>query len=297
MENLRENSDGRREKLRQLADRLGVPPHPLEEFHTLEEEESDRTPEEIDRYWVDWVHDRTKVDQDTLICFTGPRGSSKSAGAQTLARKLDPGFRENWRERTTLLAADTLRQINKASKVPGSVVVYDEAATGALAQDRWSDEVRAIYSAMTLSRALRVTLILCIPDIWSMAGGIRDYVDLMVLCDPEKRGEGKMHVSRHVFRFKKGAPLLHKYEVKQWSPWKWPNPEGKEWWREYKEWSLEAKREIVRSLETQARKSKTSPGRLVRCPKCKGTFTTRSDAERVNCHHCQTKVRITDAEN
>ncbi len=154
-----------------------------------------------------------EVDGDHLHLMSNFMVSSNSTGALKIGLDLADGQLNL--QRDVLYALDGLLSRIEHSK-PGDVVVGDEAVLIAQARPGGTDSVFILERALTLSRELGVTLILCIPDVRSLARGVRERrVEYWLHC--EDRGYITVHELTHALSYKMDNNQLPFIKARQ--PW------------------------------------------------------------------------------
>ena len=163
--------------------------------------------------------------------FTVTHNSGKSSLALKLGQSLTNGKLDLHRDVIYNLK-DLLDRLGDSS--PGDVVVVDEAILVAQASAGGEKSVFILERALALSRELGVTLILNIPNVHSLAKGVRERrVEFWL--HVEERGIATVHGLSRAIQYKDNANVLPFTKVQQpftylrWSPFAPDDP----YWLEY----------------------------------------------------------------
>ncbi len=196
-----------------------------------QEPEGDTRPSatEVWAYWLDRFRANIRDDYDNVVLLTGPPGSGKSVLAMRLAMGVDPkGFSP---DRVTYTTEELIAATQGSTR--GQVVIYDEAVTGLLSTDSFSEETKALVRVINVVRAKGVTFFLCIPDIWDIAKAFRARrADFWLACRRRPRGFAMMHTRDYRTRYEP-TTLLPLWAHKTMNPVQWASLEGTKLWADY----------------------------------------------------------------
>jgi hypothetical protein len=188
-------------------------------------------PEAVWGHWVAEWRRRIKEDWDVMIVIDGERGSGKSALAQEIGRRMDPGFSSR---QVALSAREMLRLYGTLHR--GEVAVYDESALGLLSRAFMSEEAIALVQAALIGRKLGITTVLAIPDLMLLDVAFREsilkYRITVESGDEGVRGIGWVHVRQFSPRYRR-TDRRGLYLDREWNPLCWRDPRGSALWTEY----------------------------------------------------------------
>lgn len=134
-------------------------------------------PERGLEYWAKRIANRIRNQWDALVIITGPRGTGKSTLAIKLAIRVSELLGKTWDVQTGLgySALDVLSFYRKATETGerGLAMVYDEGVRGLMSSETLDREQVALVRAINLVRESGCVLILCIPDMMTLAKSVR----------------------------------------------------------------------------------------------------------------------------
>lgn len=159
-------------------------------------------------YVAKMIARRIRRKWDAFVVVTGPRGTGKSTLAMRLAKLVGEYLKTEWSPSTGLCysAIELLAFYREAveSGQHGRIVVYDEGIRGLFSLDTRDPEQVALVRAINLVREAGCVVILCIPDMMSLAKTIRARTATLWLA-VRARGMARVNVRE--------ARLLYKPEV------------------------------------------------------------------------------------
>lgn len=252
-----------------------------DDLYGREESAVFRSPESIRRHWfAEWKRRLgygMAGDRDNVILITAKqgKGEGKSALAFDIARgmgaRVDPG---------DLQAHVAYRALRLLEIIPTlsrhDWVLYDEAGEGLLNTEFWSAESRTLTKAITISRDVHATVLLCVPAVSMFnATFLRALVDYWI--QVRSRGVGFVH-PKPGERYTRSKGIGWFPDV-EWNPLTWTKP-PRPFWGAYSRYRRQSRlEELVRfreSLEAETRgKPKATPTTV--CATCGAEFS-RADA-------------------
>jgi hypothetical protein len=128
-------------------------------------------------YWARRIVKRIEHRWDALVVVTGPRGTGKSTLAMRLAVRISELLKKEWSPGDGLCysAREVLAFYRHATETGerGRVAIFDEGVRGLLSTETVDKEQVALVRAINLVRESGCVLILCIPDMMSLAKSVR----------------------------------------------------------------------------------------------------------------------------